>query len=185
MTRLYFSFIVLISVFSSCTAKRSNAVINGIDETLVENNEVQRKSPIETHMDTLVIVRFNSRIEMDWDNVRSSFVENEKYYAIKKQFQEFQSDLIQIINDTSLTVASSCSGSRNLSIGELSFLLIDQIMKIPYFDVFGVQFDVYRFGCQTPVGLLDYVSKNRKLVSDRLTQFLGHVPNDSFEKNKK
>jgi hypothetical protein len=174
MTRLYFSFIVLIIVFSSCTAKRSNDVITGIDDTLVENNKVQRKSPMETRMDSLVIVRFNSRIEMDWDNVSSSFVENERYYSIKKQFQEFQSDLIQIINDTSLTEARSCSGSRNLSIGELSFLLIDQIIKIPYFDLFGVQFDVYRFGCETPVGLLEYVSKNRKLVTDRLTQFLCH-----------
>jgi len=84
-------------------------------------------------------------------------------------YWEERERIIMEIKNSSITDIRCCYDSNKfLSMGEVVFLLVNRMEPIPIARYFGVQFDHGNLNCPYPVGLNEFVAKNRALVVDSL-----------------
>lgn len=95
--------------------------------------------------------------------------------AVKANFAAQQPRLVALILDTTATAAVACPGSvdrHNLVAGDVAFSLLQEVRHIPLFEVYGIQWDAYDYGCPYPSGLLRYVAENRATIWLKTAKYL-------------
>ena len=171
--RPLFSFPVFLLFFVvSCGTKKSG--INALNDNAVDVISDTNGYTIDTmESRQITLVQITDDIEVNWSNENGNFIRDSYYNEIEENFDNLKFHIVNKIGDTTvLKGLKICSSQSYLTLGDVSFLLIDQIKGVPYFQLFGVQFDAYKLGCIVPDGLLDYVSENRIMVSEKLATWL-------------
>ena len=95
------------------------------------------------------------------------------YWQIVALGKEAIPHLIKKIQDNSKTdVKIPCRESK-LTVGTIAFMILDDIVSIPYFLVFETQWDVLDTNCdfERPVGLLEYINGHQKEAYEKLSRW--------------
>lgn len=160
---LIFSFLTLVFALS-CTKNEQPA------ET--ENTETTVKSTSIESKQNIVPIQFSEKYILLWDKEKQAFVKNENYNNYLKSNEILKEIAKSISNDKVLDFKFECIREANLKIGDLAFLYLMENHKIYLFKCLERQFDVMDSDCKIPVGLFDYVDKNRNLVSEKVEKCL-------------
>jgi hypothetical protein len=149
-------------ILISCGNDQMNA---GISPTIKYNSEavVDR-----TDSNRIQLI---DKLSINWSPVDNDVRQDSLFTHIKANIQENREVLTGLISDTTLSIISACKRG-GLHKGDIAFMILDKIYHIPYFKVFGVQFDVIDAGCHYPVGLFDYLEANRGAAMERVTSYL-------------
>lgn len=126
----------------------------------------------------IVLVSLAKDIRFRWNNQTSFFVEDELFRSLVATFPRKQHRLVALILDTTATAAVACAGtseSRRLVTGDLAFSLVLRIGRIPWYDVYQMQFDSFEYNCPFPSGQLNYITKNRTAVWRQTVNYLAHT----------
>ncbi len=80
----------------------------------------------------------------------------------------------KVSDNTKTTIRIPCRDSV-LTQGAVAFMLLDEILDIPYFQVFEVQWDVFDLPCDFgyPMGLPEYISAHPQEASAKLKHWYG------------
>jgi len=124
------------------------------------------------YSDSCIEINLNSQIIINWDNKKFKIVVDSNYRQIEDNIEKYMLLLIDKIKDTSLTNAKVCGYDNNLSTGQIAFLLLDKIKKIPYAFVFDYKFDLFSDGCKFPIGFIDFILEEREIVSEKVYYYL-------------
>jgi|GEM_PF-2860682 hypothetical protein len=120
----------------------------------------------------IINIKLHQGISFDWDNRTSQIVEDKQYFKIRTNFNKNKQQLADQIMDVSPTSATACKLTRNLYIGDLSFLLINKIKKLPNVIIIGVQLDAFEYGCPYPLGYFEAINNNRTSITKRVKDYL-------------
>lgn len=121
--------------------------------------------------DSLIKFSLNTT-PLTWDNKNYRFIHNSGYLLVKNNFNDYLLILIEELSNTEATSAVICSYQQTLKKGDISFLLLNDLGKLPIYDAFNMQFDVYLDGCQYPTGLIEWLNENRSKVKREARQYL-------------
>jgi hypothetical protein len=135
-----------------------------IIDSLIEDNNFKAVS------DSIVLIKIKDII-LKWDNINYTFIKDDSFEALRKNFKNHRDDIVSMIPDTSNTYAKICSQNKNLLLGDIAFLLVDNIITLPYADIFNVQIDVF-YKCSYPLGLFSIINNNRVEVKERVKKYL-------------
>ncbi|MBI3134971.1 MAG: hypothetical protein HYZ14_09900 [Bacteroidetes bacterium] len=123
--------------------------------------------------DTLIReIELSKDLKISWDNNTHKIAHDAKWFKIENNPAKYKQTLIALITDTTQTLAYGCPTIRFLRKGQLAFLILDELNSIPYFEVFGVQFDVFIEGCEYPFDLIEYLLKEREMVQAKVNAYL-------------
>ncbi len=125
--------------------------------------------------DSIILIKLFDNVSFYWDNSTSRIVEDKHFKQVFDEFSINQKRIAALITDTTKTSAKICGSDKvkdNLLLGDLAFLLIDKIKKLPYAYVFNMQFDVLAADCEYPVGLYYYINNNRYQVMKKVSAYL-------------
>ncbi|RTQ48850.1 hypothetical protein EJV47_14725 [Hymenobacter gummosus] len=123
----------------------------------------------------MVLVRLADGITLHWNNRRSGFVDDKLLRAAKANFPANQHRLVALILDTTATAAVACAGSRDshsLATGDVAFLLVLRVKRLPWYEVYGIQWDSFDYDCPYAEGMLSYVAANRATVWQKTANYL-------------
>lgn len=126
------------------------------------------KSTANETEQNLVSIDFSDKYQLLWDKEKNAFVKNENYNNYLKNNNILKEIAKNIADDKVLDFKFECVRETNLKLGDLAFLYLMENNKIYLFQCLERQFDVIDSDCKIPVGLFDYVDKNRKLVSEKV-----------------
>lgn len=119
-----------------------------------------------------ITIQLSETIWIHWDNRSHRIASDSLLGFIAMNFSEMQQTITKQILDTTGTPAIACNANRNLVVGDIAFLLVDEVKRIPYFQVLGVQFDAFNFECSYPHGLFTYISEDREMVKRKVEFYL-------------
>lgn len=126
--------------------------------------------------DNKVRVELTKEIVFTWNNSTYEIEKDSLFEAITKVYQRDKYTIANMVSKSEKTRAIVCGYDENLTKGQLSYLLINSFELIPVFRVFDMQFDVYDYECQYPLGLLDYLHTHRFKAQNKLLGFLDSIP---------
>ncbi|GAA0876020.1 hypothetical protein GCM10009118_24300 [Wandonia haliotis] len=166
-------------LFSYCSSRelkvsKDSDYIDGeirLKEDSLNLNAMNQKG-MESGKDSIVLVQLVEDISINWNNQSYSIMEDELFSSVVAVFSKKQKRIIALISDTTISEAKACSIDRNLLVGDLAFLLINKIKKLPYFEVLGVQWDFLEDNCKYPFGLFDYINNYRNEVEKKVEFYL-------------
>ncbi|MEZ5015183.1 MAG: hypothetical protein R2794_12915 [Chitinophagales bacterium] len=92
-------------------------------------------------------------------------------------------DLIKKVEDNTGTQIPIPCRQDTLTQGMIAFMILEQIIEIPYYQVFGIQWDVFDLNCDFvyPQGFIDFVQSNPVLVHEKLKKWYATY-NDSVSR---
>lgn len=138
------------------------------DDSISENDSVNadilsEKEELSDLKEIPEFYKISSIVSNIYDESSKTFSQScgdKEYWEIVKMGENAIPFLISKLNSSvKTTIPVPCSDSL-LTEGCLAFILIDEILSIPYFIVFHMQFDSFDWSCDFPHGLLDYVMEN-------------------------
>ena len=74
--------------------------------------------------------------------------------------------LIDNLDDSSLTQAIDKCKTKNLTVGDISFLTLKRILPLPFFAVTGIQLDAIKGECQA--GVFEYIDSARTKFKEQV-----------------
>lgn len=89
-----------------------------------------------------------------------------------KNFEKNESYFIAQINNLESTPAKACNKKARLVKGDIAFLLINQISRLPFLEITGVQCDVFRAGCPYPDGFFQTIDQKRGEIAVKVEGYL-------------
>ena len=123
-----------------------------------------RKIPIK---DKVIEIIFSEDIILKWEVYNNRFEKDDFYQKIKENSKNLIF-LKKSISDTTNLGIRICSKEKLLRKGDIAFLYLQDIGKIPLYHCLKIQFDVFEQRCPFPDGLLDYVENNREIVKNEI-----------------
>lgn len=101
------------------------------------------------------------------------------YWEIVRLGENVIPSLVAKIVDTTITDIIIPCREDKLSIGAIAFIILDEIVSIPYYLVFGVQWCVYEMDCNFgfPEGLLEFIIEHPQEAYDNLVKWLNMYGN--------
>lgn len=178
--RILHTLIVLILI-TSCSSMKKNS-----EQTIiVENYEIKSEPAllIDSHaIENDLIHRINEIKKIPFKT--TSFKNNKLdsidkncgdslYWDIVKLGEAAIPQLISKIQDETKTSIQVQCRDTNLNVGTVAFMILDEIIAIPYFLVFQTQWDVLNVNCDYgyPIGLLEYVNTYPQEAQEKLTKW--------------
>jgi len=79
--------------------------------------------------------------------------------------------IINLITKVDKTAALNCEGNV-LAIGDIVFLVLDEIYRLPLMSIFQVQCDSYSAGCPYPNGYFEAINNDRHGVMQRTNVYI-------------
>lgn len=118
-----------------------------------------------------VLVDLGDGILLNFCVTTSIIVQDDLYALI-----DFASDgvvdyLIDQMGDTTSVDIVVCGSGDEVSLGVISFLSLWSYYQMPYYSVFGIDFDSYLEGCPYPIDLLRYVRNDPSLFAEKLRRY--------------
>ena len=156
MKKLNFFLVCILYCFWSCSSPASK----NIETELIEEIPVVKledKEAIDTVIyhaidypvsakkisKNMIRVQLADDIIFHWNNNTSKIKKDKYFQNIVDHFQEKKEYLVALFLDTTSTPAVVCGFDSNLVIGDLVFLLIEEIVDIPWASVFYFQLDCF------------------------------------------
>lgn len=116
--------------------------------------------------DSIYTITIADSICFNWNKFSGDVERDSAFELIKNNIQYFQQPLFQAFMDTTFTPFLYCN-SDPLRAGDLVFILLDDIKRIPLSVYTGVQFCVFD-SCFHFEGLLEALNTNRSQLYDSL-----------------
>lgn len=139
-----------------------------------ENKSIGEKQniiPFQRNNDKVYIV-LSEHVKLFWDNKNSEIIKDSLYRMVKRNFGQYVKEITTQVSDTRITPAQSCGVERNLVMGDLAFLLIDDIVGIPYFSALGFQWDTFDTDCKYPLHMFGSLELYRPEIKSKLELYL-------------
>jgi len=173
--------LIFLTIITSCSniKKNSEQILN------VENYEIKPESSlsIDSHLkENDLINRINEIKKIPFGTI--SFKNNKLdskawncsdslYWDIVKLGEEAIPQLISKIQDETKTDIQIQCRDTNLTVGTVAFMILDDIISIPYFLVFQTQWDALYINCDFgyPIGLLEYINTYPQVAQEKLTKW--------------
>jgi len=170
----FFIILLIIICFFGCSSSNTQKLELNNKNTLNDSIiSIENTNTATLISDSLVYIDLGENVIFQWNNNSSEILYDSLYQKIVDDFFYKQKYIITLILDTSITPAIICSYNKNLRVGDLVFLLLDNICDIPFFVIFKRQLD-FSYDCRYPLGLIETITFNRKLVYENL------INNDSL-----
>jgi|GEM_PF-6110003 len=97
------------------------------------------------------------------------FKKDSLYKEVEENYVKYREEIISSLQDTGLTDLENCAKSTPLRKGDLAWMLLRELKKIPK-DCSIRRFNIYKGMCPHPQGLLDYFEENRIAVAAEISQ---------------
>lgn len=97
--------------------------------------------------DSIILIQLSDSIQFHWDNRKYVIIDDRLFRRAAMAFRKNKDIVVEQIINEEKTSARVCGMERNLVIGDLAFLLIDEIENIPHIDALHVQWDAFDFEC--------------------------------------
>lgn len=120
----------------------------------------------------IILVKIDNNLLLNWDNKTGNIVKDKLFNNISLNFKEHSSTIFVNLTNIKTTSAVSCGKNTNLVVGDICYLLIDEIKNLPTYEILNAQYDTFNDGCKYPVGLFDAIQKNREKIKSRVIKFL-------------
>ncbi len=187
------SLIVLLSILTVCTNKKIN-LEHSLNDKYYESKFGYNASINSAFTENVLIKKINKIKNIPFRTIKWNKKEIDSivwncgdsiYWEIVQLGEEAIPHLISIIQDTTKTDIKIPCQEGNLTIGTVAFMILDDIISIPYFSVFGIRWDVFEMNCNFgyPIGLLEYINTYPQTVNKKLTEWYDKYGNKI--KNKK
>ena len=174
---------VLVSImFVSCSSPRSDSPsdqMDGVEMAINKDSSGTLGTTIQVaEVDSVIEIKFPNGVSFHWNNRSYRIVDDSLYTSIDISSLAMQEELAKLITDSTKTHAAVCTLDRNLSIGELAFLLLNKAIGLPFFYILQTQLDVFDLGCPYPTWLFDVIDRDRSGVRERVERYLvtGEAP---------
>lgn len=131
-----------------------------------KNNDQQPTS------DTCVLIHFKDSLSVTWSNTTSTIKKDTLFNILCRNFQKNESYFIAQINNLELTSAEACNKKTRLVKGDIAYLVIDQIKMLPFFEITGMQCDVFYAGCPYPDGFFQTIDQKRSEIAVKVERYL-------------
>ena len=179
-------FICIVMLIVSCSSSGSNSsepadTIStlSIENNLADSNNSNWNNSVKilavTQMnikDSILLVKFFNNNVFYWDNKSSSIVHDTLYQNIVETFAENKMTYAALISDTTVLPARICSYDKNLVLGDLVFILINEIENVPFSEVFETEWDVHTFGCKYPLAMIESFHIRREMMRRQVESYL-------------
>lgn len=156
--------IILIALLSSCSHKPKE-----------EKAPVKVSPPVSAKnllKDSTVLIKFgDSDILFHWNNLSSKIVVDSLFENLKHNYKKKSGYLVDQITNVTATSASACNKDK-LVIGDMAFLIINEIDGLPFFEVTHVQCDVFENNCPYPEGYFNVIGRDRKGIREKVKHYL-------------
>jgi hypothetical protein len=159
--------ILLFGALVSCISKNESSKDCIIQDSIDVNNELGIS---EAFTDSLVYVYIPYFGILKWNNITGNIERDSLYKKFLSKYENNKLILADKIGDETETQAISCGRKSKLLVGDLVFLLIMDISKIP--NPIHSQLDVFEKGCPYPASYFDVISKDRLGISARVKAYL-------------
>jgi hypothetical protein len=169
--------IVLFLLLLSCSTERNSRSSQGTADSSSEIDQIDSKedSVIEVDISSIPLFYEVSELPKQYFNGDSSAIVNEcgdaAYWSIVKLGKDAVPFLVSKIESASLTSVKHPCFDEMITEGVLAFILLEEILNIPYFVVFEMQYDVLEMNCKFPSGLLEDVRGRPEFFHDKLSSW--------------
>jgi hypothetical protein len=160
----------LLIIIYSCTTPLRNKPEGNSNLIKNELNATKSDSVVLKKWESIVLIKLKNGISFNWNNEKGEFEEDNLFKYVLKKFEIIKLDLANEIIDTQETPARICQFHKNLVKGDLVFLLINRIKKIP--NPIQMQLDVFENNCKYPSGYFEAINDDRIGIMNRTKQLL-------------
>jgi hypothetical protein len=164
--------LILLIIFGCSTKQKHNNTLESFKIQTIKSkvNNVVYSSLIS---DSIVFINFGRDIMFHWNNNTSTFVQDSIFENNKIQINVKKEYLVSLILDTTLTQAYICCDDTFLRMGDLAFLLLDEIYCLSYpiylnYTNSGYNIIKYSLDCPYPKNLVKSISQKRTIVYKKL-----------------
>lgn len=154
----------------NCYVKKSLFLLLFLYSCSLNTNKDNTKN-IVTESNGLIKVYFNNTRFILWNKINNKILEDSNYIFFLHD-KSLHNNLIQSICDTNNLKVQVCFKEKELKKGDIAYIMLDRIYKIPLFNVFNRQFDAYNLNCEYPIDLFNYIENNRLEVKNKLMNYL-------------
>lgn len=162
--------------FFSTVCKSGRANIDASDATVKSNDQLSG--------DSCVLIHFKDSLSLTWSNTSNTIKKDSLFDIVYKNFQKNESYLVAQINNLEPTMAAACNKKTRLLKGDIAFLVIDQIEKLPFFEITGVQCDFFYAGCPYADGFFQTIDQKRSEIAVKVERYL-NPPRQSWRRMPK
>lgn len=156
----------------ACSSKDNesdSSVINNVIKDKVNLQEVVEEKNEVASFDTIILVRINN-ISFNWNNYTKETEKDALYKKLKSKVVEDPLSLVNQIGNTTKTKALGCKNNK-LVCGDLAFIVLDEIYRLPLFLIFKKQCDSYVSECPYPDGYFEVINSNRSGIMLRTKEY--------------
>lgn len=125
----------------------------------------------EGSKDSIILIEITSNIKFHWNNSTSKIVKDSLWKELKASYPKHKKTLIQKVGNHEPTEAKVCYVQGTISKGQMAFIVLDKLERIPYAKVFEMQYCVFHIGCPYVEGLIDSVHHNKDAVQQLMDYF--------------
>lgn len=137
--------------------------ISEVDEKAIDSNTIKTEQITLTEIPEFT--KISTIPTSTWNEESKKFIWNcsdTEYWNIIKMGESAIPFLISKLKSKTKTAIQVPCWDYPLTEGGLAYILIDEMISIPVFSIFGMQFDSFKFGCPYPSGLLNYMMGDPK-----------------------
>jgi len=171
--------IIILSILTACSNQQSASDSKDKKNSLQLTTDTVSK-PITTGND--LVDRINEIKNLPYPTLKSygSKIDSVSwtcgdslYWKIIRLGKEAIPYLIKKVKDNAKTDIKIPCTEVNLTVGTISLMALDDIVFIPYFDIFEMQWDFFYTNCDFgyPVGLLEYINEHPQEAHDKLIKW--------------
>lgn len=163
-----FYYIIIFCSIIGCSHKKQN---KGIIDNAEKYPVIPINHPVKATLisDSIVLVDLGKNISFHWNNNSYRIVRDSLYQGIIENFLINEPHVITSILSTVESPAIICCSDDQLKIGDLAFLLLYDICKIPHIEILGYQLDMFCCDFTHPHGVIQVLSLNRIEIYEKLT----------------
>jgi len=156
-------------------------------KTALKKNVIKNVKKNHFKLDTVavVLVKFDNGLYINWDNNTGSIKKDKLFKNIMFNFDKYKAILFENLTNLKNTSAISCAKKTNLVVGDISYLLIDEIKILPNYEILNTQCDTFDNNCKYPIGLFSAIEQNRKSLKSRIIKFLNNSKKKSCAKSSR
>lgn len=181
---IHFTILLVITLSSSCKETHKQIDLsqgNSIAQTDSITSDTNQHSTHHLTITEIPEFALVSTIESStYDEASDTYLRNcgdQEYWSIIKMGESAIPFLISKLKSTTKTTISIPCEESTITEGGLAFILIDNIIGIPCFSIFQIQFDSFEMGCDYPSYLLNYMMGNPERTHEKISNW--------YDQNKK
>lgn len=115
-------------------------------------------------------IHLNPGLNIKWNTGKNLIIKDSNFIKLKNNFNKYKFEIFNILYDTTKINLYICD-SLKLKKCDIALILLDNILQIPYFEVFNIQFDCIEYNCFYSMDFYYYFHNNRDEAIRKLKKY--------------